>query len=99
VVLERDPRGHIVKEQRTAGGDTRIVESRFDYSGLRIERETSFGHRTRYGWNGAGALVENPHAGKTLIAVLEDHGQSARARATEERLDLLATERAEGTAP
>jgi YD repeat-containing protein len=58
VLLERDALGRIVKEQRSAGGETRTVESRFDYSGLRTERETSFGHRTRYGWDGAGALVE-----------------------------------------
>jgi hypothetical protein len=36
------------------------------------------------------------HAGKTLTAVLEEHGQSARARATEERLSVLA---AEGSTP
>jgi RHS repeat-associated protein len=57
VVLERDVLGRIVKERHDIDGISHVVESRYDLSGHRIERDTDLGHRTEYTWDDAGALT------------------------------------------
>jgi RHS repeat-associated protein len=57
VTFERDALGRITKEHRTAGDASHVIESRYDLSGYRIERETDLGHRTEYIWDNAGDLA------------------------------------------
>jgi RHS repeat-associated protein len=52
VLFERDAAGRIVKEHV---GD-HVVESRYDLSGLRVERRTDLGHHTAYDFDDAGDL-------------------------------------------
>ena len=61
--FERDSLGRILREHHTRQGAlpdegqvTRMVENRYDLSGLRIERDTDMGHRTQYQWDGSGLL-------------------------------------------
>jgi RHS repeat-associated protein len=54
----RDPLGRVVREEcRRPNGAAGTVTSRFDDGGLRVERETTFGHRARYAWDKAGRLA------------------------------------------
>jgi YD repeat-containing protein len=59
--FERDALGQIAREERRRTVDSHIetqhVTSRYDKSGLRTERETTHGHRARYGWDDAGQLA------------------------------------------
>ena len=56
VAFERDGLGQVVKENVKAGGSVHLIESRYDFSGYRVERETDLGHRTAYTWDNAGDL-------------------------------------------
>lgn len=59
VVFERDRLGRILREHETARATslTASVDSRYDAAGLRVERTTSFAHKSEYTWNDAGELV------------------------------------------
>ena len=57
VAFERDGLGRIIKEHHKAGETSHVIESRYDLSGSRIERETNLGHRTEYTWDNAGDLA------------------------------------------
>lgn len=59
LVLERDALGRIVREHETvkATSLSASITSRYDAAGLRVERTTSFAHKSEYAWNDAGELV------------------------------------------
>jgi RHS repeat-associated protein len=57
IAFERDALGQVVREERRVKeGDRVAIESRYDKSGLRTERETTLGHRASYEWDRAGEL-------------------------------------------
>ena len=59
VEFERDALGQIIRERQIANreGAVSTIEHRYDLAGLRIERDTSLGHRTEYEWDRSELLV------------------------------------------
>ncbi len=59
VRFERDVLGRILREHELvkATSASASIQSRYDAAGLRVERTTSWAHRTDYTWNNAGELT------------------------------------------
>jgi RHS repeat-associated protein len=66
LALERDVLGRVLAEHSTLlgpasdsprGSEERTVSSRYDASGLRVERTTSYAHKTEYAYDRAGDLT------------------------------------------
>ncbi len=56
VRFERDEVGRVVCERATSPGGEHSIESRYDLSGLRVERRTELGHLATYDFDNAGDL-------------------------------------------
>jgi RHS repeat-associated protein len=56
IAFVRDALGRVVEERSAVGGETHVVQSRYDDAGHRVRRTTSRGHETHYDVDGRGML-------------------------------------------